>query len=197
MSNIIDIQDDIHNEPSGSAAIKFTFTEQLVRDLDLYAKACGKSKTEIAREGIENLIYSDPMWNAKLYFFLKNQTDEHANEKIKTLSNAARGTLLKVAAFNYDIPDKANILICNFIRITGDMVSLEIPNTFRPTALTNGSAYDPIYVKMTNGTLVVPQPDNAVTLTYQSNRLIYTVHASYIWDIDCHIPDFALPTLNR
>lgn len=193
MSNIIDIQDDIHDEPAGNAAIKFTFTEQLVKELDLYAKACGKSKTEIARGAIEKIIYNDPMWNSKLYFFMKNQDIDDADEKIKILSNAPRGTLLKVAAFSADIPDKANILICNFIRISGGKVSLEIPNTFRPTALNNNSTYDTAYVKMTNGILTLPQLDNAVTLAYQSNRLIYTVPASYIWAIDCQIPDFALP----
>lgn len=195
MSNIIDIPDDIHDEPIGNTAIKFTFTEQLVKELDLYAKACGKSKTEIARGAIEKLIYNDPMWKAKFYFFMKNQETNDTDEKIKILSSAPRGTLIKVAAFNADIPDKASILICNFIRITGDKVSLEIPNTFRPTALTNNSAFDTAYVKMTNGILIVPQLDNAITLAYQSNRLIYTIPVGYIWDIDCQIPNFALPTL--
>ncbi|MEX8304552.1 hypothetical protein AB7N78_25620 [Escherichia coli] len=184
MSNIDDFEDDMRAQIEANVAVKFTLPERLVQNLNLYAHHNSRSKTEIVKEAISQMLRNDPAWMAGLFFFEKNDNVDEARF-LKELNQAPRGTLLKVAALDKDVPDSANILICNFVRIRGRQVSFDIPASFRPTSLSGSRNADLASVKLVSGQMVLPHEDQNNGLLGMTRRWIYTVDIKYIWDVDC------------
>ncbi|HHQ6569481.1 TPA: hypothetical protein ACSTJX_004389 [Serratia fonticola] len=179
-----------------SLPLKIMLPENLLADLNLYAKFFGRSKTEIVRDSIANFMGATPVWAARLYFF-QPKVDVRTlsvEDMLARLADAPKGTLIKVASLNVDSPDRANIFICNLIRVKGRDISFEIPNNYRATPMLYSTVQDSNNVKMVAGSLVIPQIDNFKSaFGTESQRYIYTIDVDYVWDIDTNTPSFAGP----
>lgn len=177
----------------GSVALKVMLPERLHNDLNLFAHHIGKSKTEIVRDAVFALMDNTQIWKSKCYFFKPKDGNKNftKSELLTKLTSAPKGTLIKLAGLPVDAPDRANILICNLIRVKGNMVSFEIPNNYRPTPLNTNQQQDSENVSMASGLLVLPLIDMVPsTFSGEIQRLIYTVDIDYVWDIDTSAPSF-------
>ncbi|PAA97733.1 CopG family transcriptional regulator [Serratia fonticola] len=176
-----------------SLPLKVMLPENLLADLNLFAKYFGRSKTEIVRDAIASFMNTQPVWAARSYFF--QPTDDvrigSPNDLLTRLENAPKGTLIKVANLNIDSPDRANILICNLIRVKGREISFEIPNNYRATPMVYNNTRDSNSVKMVAGSLVIPKLDNfKPAFGHETQRYVFTIDVDYVWDIDTSTPSF-------
>lgn len=173
-----------HDDLSRSVPLKITLTELLSKNLTDYAKANSKSKTEVIKDALQRLLSTDQTWNSRAYFFKKAKQTE-ANELLKRLKQAPKGTLIKVASSKQDTPDSAYMLIGNLVKVDGSNVLLEFANSYRPTSLTNNILNDPNAISLCTGTLVVPISEIIESgWSIPQNRYLYEINIDLIWDID-------------
>lgn len=89
-----------------SYPLKATLPQNIFEELSDYADAKSMTKSDVIKEAIKEKLRYDEAWRDRIYVF--KSLDKHDNaDTLEALHSAPKGSLIKIASHETDIPNIA------------------------------------------------------------------------------------------
>lgn len=168
-----------------SYPLKVTLPQNVFDELSDYADANSMTKSDVIRDAVKEKLRYDEEWRDRIYVFKSLKQYDNA-DTLEVLHTAPKGSLIKIASHETDIPNIAQGLICNLVKYDKTHVYVEVPSRKLFSAVMDDDVSN---IAMIEGTLIVPklvevEPMNLLSHRKRRYNLIYKLPLEYIWQID-------------
>ena len=168
-----------------SYPLKVTLPQNIFDELSDYADANAMTKSDVIKDAVKEKLRYDEGWRDRLYFFKSLNQYDNA-DTLEALHTAPKGSLIKMASHETDIPHIAKSLICNLVKYDKTHVYIEVPSRRLFSSIMDD---DVSSISMMEGTLSVPtlvegEPIDLLSRRKPRYNLIYKLPLEYIWQID-------------